>query len=101
MRWKTLEEWLEGRSPSVPETFLPLLLEAGSVESRTPEELGRVGGDALARALGAPGRNRESAFALLAGDALLTYACEALAEEDGDVGQGLEVLIQELGTRFS
>lgn len=98
---KTLEDWLLERSPSVPAPFLPHLLGTGSMESCNAVELGRAGRDALARALERPGRNREAAFALLVGDALLTYACEALAEEDGDVGQGLETLIREMGARFS
>jgi len=101
MLGKTLEDWLAERSPSVPGPFLPLLLETGRMASCDSLTLGRAGGDALVRALARPGRNREAAFALLTADALLTYACEALTEEEGDVGQGLEALIQEMGTRFS
>jgi hypothetical protein len=97
---RTLKDWLEERSPSVPGPFLLHLLEAGSLDPCTAKELGRVGGDALSRALGSPGRNREAAFALLAGDAFLTYACEALTEEDGEVGPCLEGLIQRMGARF-
>jgi len=101
MLGKTLEDWLAERSPSVPGSFLPLLLGTGSVGSCDSVTLGKAGGDALARALARPGRNRAAAFALLTADALLTYACEALIEEEGDVGHGLEALIREMGTRFS
>ena len=40
----------------------------------------------LDEALARPGRVRESAFALLAADALLTYACEAAVESDDPDG---------------
>lgn len=44
------------------------------------ERLMRAGLAALERAAARPGRVRESAFHLLAADALLTYACEAALE---------------------
>jgi hypothetical protein len=100
MSRSTLGGWLAGRVPPVPGPFLPRLLEAGNLALCKSEELGRIGENVLGRALENPGRNRAAAFDLLAGDALLTYACEALAEEDGDVGDGLDALIQRLGTRF-
>ena len=59
-----------------------------------------MGVEALSRALEKPGRNRETAFELLAADAFLTYACEAVAQE-ADVGAGLEGLLERLGDRFN
>ena len=56
---------------------------APSAVSTVPVELLRGGLRELDRARTAPGRVRESAFHLLAADALLTYACEA-ALETGD-----------------
>jgi hypothetical protein len=64
------------------------------------EELRRLGEEALERALAHPGRDRRAAFDLLAGDALITYACELLARED-DPGGRLDGLLKELGGRFS
>lgn len=54
---------------------------------------------ALADALAAPGQDRAAAFRLLAADALLTYACEAAAEENRP-GETLERLLRDLGDRF-
>ncbi len=69
--------WLSERTPSPP---APLAAWLDGVELRgdTVREAlmhGGLGELALARA--APGRVRESAFHLLAADALITYACEA------------------------
>jgi len=99
MSENTLEEWLQGRIPSVPAPFLPRLLEGG----KGPPEgvyLSALGMEALSRALEGPGRNRETAFELLAADAFLTYACEAVAQ-GADVRVGLESLLERLGNRFS
>jgi len=100
MKPRTLKDWLGERRPRVPEPFLPPLLDLGGQSSATAEALGRMGADALSISLARPGRDREAAFTLLAGDAYLTYACEALVEGDGDVGEGLETLIQAMGIRF-
>ena len=99
MSEKTLEDWLQGRIPSIPAPFLPRLLEYG----KGPPEgtyLSALAAEALSQALEEPGRNREAAFKLLAADAFLTYACEAVAQE-ADVGAGLEGLLDRLGDRFS
>jgi len=96
----SLEDWLGRRVPEAPDTFVPHLLRFGGDEPPSPQCLGVAGAEALARALASPGRNRASAFDLLAGDALLTYACEAQAEEEGDVGEELAAFIRRLGARF-
>ena len=100
MKAATLEDWLDARTPEVPEPFLPLLLQSAGGFPSTPEELERLAEEALGLALNQPGRKRGAAFPLLTGDAFLTYACEALAEEEGDLGEGLDGLIHNLGTRF-
>ncbi len=96
---KTLEEWLQGRSPPIPGSFLPHLLKH---EAASPEgsHLSALGMGALSEALERPGRNREAAFQLLSADAFFTYACEALAQE-ADVRVGLETFLERLGDRFS
>jgi len=95
-----MEGWLGQRVPDVPDAFLPHLLRFGGARTSSPRCLEDAGAEALARALARPGRNRESAFDLLAGDALLTYACEAQAAGEGDVGEELAAFIQRLGARF-
>ncbi len=94
-----LRDWLRGRDPAVPAVFLSLLLPGESRAFAGPESLEEPGAEAIAEALAAPGRNRAAAFRLLAGDALLTYACEAAAEEERP-GEALEILLKRLGDRF-
>ena len=95
---ETLEVWLLDREPRVPGPFLPLLLEAG-VGSARCEGLLAQGTEALRRALGRPGRNRDSAFHLLTADAFLTYSCEAVVREQ-DVSGGLEKVLEGLAENF-
>ena len=94
----TLEDWLRRRIPPIPAPFLPHLLE-GRGEVFRPLDLESRGVASLAKALGKPGRDREAAFHLLAADAFLTYACEALAHEP-DPRAALETLLGGLGDRF-
>lgn len=61
------------------------------------EELARAAGHALERALARPGRVRESAFDLLAADALFTWACEAALEEDEPEERLHRILEETLG----
>jgi len=88
--------WLDGRRPPPPpdldaelsRDFDPVPRDAGGRREKTPG--GDVLHEALLRAARArldesrarPGRVRESAFVLLAADALITYACEAALESD-------------------
>ena len=62
--------------------------------------LADLASSALAWAAKNPGRNREAAFRLLAGDAFLTYACEASLDSK-DTGAVLADLLARLGARFS
>ena len=96
---ESLQSWLLGRSPEVPEPFLPHLLPSEAMPVRGPENLAELGGRAIQEALSLPGRDRRAAFQLLAGDALLTYACEAAAEV-AEPGPFLEGLLKRLGDRF-
>ncbi len=77
-----LEEWL-----AVPDRGMPLVsaLVQGSQE-------------ALERATERPGRDRDAAFYLLAADALLTYACEAVAEGD-EVEARLQAILERAGAQ--
>jgi len=52
----------------------------------SPEALAESARRALRAAAARPGRVRESAFDLLAADALLTYACEAALESEDPEG---------------
>ena len=93
-----LEDWLRRRIPPIPSPFLPYLLgEEGVLDSL---DLAGRGAASLSKALGRPGRNRGAAFHLLAADALLTYACEAVARHP-DPKASLETLLEGLGDRFS
>lgn len=90
------EDWLKNRVPSVPKAFLPHLLE---LEGRVgyQSDLTSMGLRALSRALGESGKNREGAFHLLSADALLTYACEVVAETEGDIRSGLAETLSRVG----
>ncbi|MGD8321230.1 MAG: hypothetical protein PVJ02_12260 [Gemmatimonadota bacterium] len=86
--------WISRRSPDPPEALarwlddLPLDPEASRTHALASAALGQ-----LDHARSAPGRVRESAFHLLAADALLTYACES-AMDDPDPVRVLEGLVR-------
>ena len=65
--------WLAERDPRPPDAALALPVEGGAGD--VLENLITAGVAALERALAGQGE-RGGAFELLAGDALLTYACE-------------------------
>ena len=74
-----VQAWLSTRQPSPP----PQLSEALHADGGQGAMHVRLAGAAVAQldwARANPGRRRESAFHLLAADALLTYACEAALE---------------------
>jgi len=89
--------WLDARRPEAPAELRSALdtgvreYESGSVSKVFRGAALRSLDSALAR----PGRVRESAFELLAADALLTFACEAALESE-DPCSGLTVLLTEL-----
>jgi len=87
-----LHAWVACRGPSPPsdlDTALRGDLEGGDTLS---EALACAGRARLEAALSRPGIVRESAFELLAADALVTYACEA-ALESPDPLSALEQLL--------
>lgn len=112
-----VESWLGRRMEGVPGEFRPWLeVDGGApraddpVEGSGPErapdgeavptaiasELARRGLQALSDATARPGRNREAAFRLLAADAYLTYASEAILE-DPEPAPALRKLIRRIG----
>ena len=98
MSEQTVEAWLSRRTPGIPPAFLPRLLGYGEDDASWPG-LSQRGEEALKEALRTPTGNRENAFHLLAADAFLTYACEALARVE-DVEAGLNNLLERLGAEF-
>ena len=98
MSEQNLDAWLSARTPGIPPAFLPLLLGDGEGDPSWPG-LAHRGETELKRALHPPTENRENAFHLLAADAFLTYACEALARAE-DVEAGLNSLLERLGAEF-
>lgn len=74
--------FLSTRTPAPPEALGKWLAGVPLDENPPFEGLEREALAALDRARRVPGRIRESAFHLLAADALLTYACEAVMESD-------------------
>jgi hypothetical protein len=93
-----VEGWLEPRLVEVPESLRRRIIaavretgngkrEAGAADATlpvsplVPETLKRAGENLLARARSGPA-SRETALTLLAADALMTFACEAMAELD-------------------
>lgn len=85
--------WLAAREPAVPapllEHTITVLRSAEIAEASLPELLARCGMTALERAVKI-GDDRAGAADLLAADALLTWACEAAAEQGDDA---LECLV--------
>ena len=98
MSEQTLDAWLSGRTPGIPPAFLPRLLESGEGNPSWPG-LAHRGEKELKEALRTPTEKRENAFHLLAADAFLTYACEALARAE-NVEAGLNSLLERLGAEF-
>ena len=73
--------WMAGREPSPPQE-LGIWLRVRPVKAESVAvTLSGAALEHLDEALARPGRNREGALHLLAADALMTYACEAAAEE--------------------
>lgn len=89
-----MKRWLAERRPSPPLELAEALGAAAGPEASDADSFDGEAAAArllsegvarLERAMADTGRVRESAFHLLAADALITYACEAaLASEDPD-----------------
>ncbi len=91
----TVERWLGERTPPMPHELEGWIFPALSSGDTLVGSLVESGAQELTKALAASGRVRESAFHLLAADALITYACEAAADE-GDPEVALESIITRL-----
>lgn len=94
---QSLDAWLAARQPpavmDLDRWFLGRDEEApGSGPDARADALTALAVHALTAARERPGRVRESAFHLLAADALLTYACEAALECENVEGTLLRVL---------
>ena len=83
--------WIEARRPAAPMDLERWLHAEGESGSMT-ERITLLARAALDQARARPGRIRESAFQLLAADALVTYACEAALEE-GDPRAALRTIL--------
>jgi len=85
--------WIESRQPPAPMDLRPWLrTDVGS--GPTAQRILRMARAALDDARANPGRVRESAFHLLAADALVTYACEAALDE-ADPSTALRTILLE------
>lgn len=84
--------WLSDRRPTPPRSLKPALRMtrdgASIIEALTLE-----GCDRMRQASARLGAVRDSAFHLLAADALVTYACEAALEAE-DPGEALSMTLQ-------
>ena len=90
--------WIEARQPPAPMDLGPWSrtgVESGSMAER----ITRLARAALDEACAAPGRVRESAFHLLAADALVTYACEAALDEADPIAALRTILLETASTR--
>ena len=76
-----VRSWIASRQPPAPMSLDRWVTDAHPRADAT-DALTRVAVAAMTEARRAPGRVRESAFALLAADALFTWACEAALESD-------------------
>lgn len=88
--------WLASRTPPPPAPLASSLrgeLEAAAGAADLVAALAECGRRALERALAGPARERGTALALLAADALITYACEAAVEAE-DVEGALAVILR-------
>lgn len=92
-----IRAWLDGRRPEAPAELRTAIEDAvGGASSGSMQDVLDLGTQgSLASALARPGRVRESAFHLLAADALLTYACEAALESE-EPGPALTAILDGL-----
>ncbi len=88
--------FLARRRPPAPEA-LEARLAAGAAEGEVVQALSDQALAELARSRAAAGRVRDSAWHLLAADALLTYACEA-ALNGSDPPRAFEELLRKAAT---
>ena len=72
-----MESWIASRRPPAA---MPLERWTAGGSADPVAALTAMAESAMESALASPGKDRESAYHLLAADALLTYACEAALE---------------------
>ena len=91
-----LERWLAARRPGPPDALAESLRDGlgavSEVAGARVEALSEAGRARLEKTRARPGRVRESAFHLLAADALITYACEAALESDDPQASLMRIL---------
>jgi hypothetical protein len=90
-------DWLSSREPHPPQALTDRLPDVGA-DGPLVDTLTEAGMWMLERAMTTTGKARDSAFLLLSADALLTYACEAAAE-DGDPARALRSVLDRVGAR--
>lgn len=81
-----LGTWVAGRRPQPPSDLQETLRQDVSGGDVVTEPLLEAACERLDAAIARPERLRESAFDLLAADALVTYACEAALESKEPMG---------------
>ena len=93
----TIREWVQSRTPPVPEAFGAYL-----VAEEAPSANGFLAAarTALEQSMSGEARDRSRAFALLAADAYLTYGCAVVLERGGGAAD-LEELAQGLIEGFT
>ena len=84
-----IRDWVKTRDPRVPEPFRPFL---DASEPPSVEGLVTAARRELGRSLQIEAGDRHGAFALLAADAYLTYACERAVEDGGGPAELKQVL---------
>lgn len=87
----TLRSWLDARLPEAPEALRGRIAELMAEHpewERLPRQhaLLQASEVLMKEVLAAAPKDREAALDLLAGDACVTYAFEAAADEPGDLG---------------
>lgn len=90
-----LRPWLGARRPPAPADLAERVRRSVTEHPADADRvtaLVRAASDPLDAARANPGRVRESAFQLLAADALVTYACEAALEADDPVASLGQIL---------
>ena len=86
-----MQSWLDGRQPAAPEALreriAELVTEHPEWESMPRKEALLLASEVLMKdVLAAAPKDREAALDLLAGDACVTYAFEAAADEPDELG---------------
>ncbi|MEM7415355.1 MAG: hypothetical protein AAF389_07660 [Gemmatimonadota bacterium] len=91
--------WLDRQRPAPPPELVVAIVRAlDDVDPTDPDALSDASRTLLSAARARPGRVRESAFDLLAADALITYACIAMLDDEDPEARWIELIsIGELG----